>query len=57
MGLGFFGFSGPLAPNGGFFLGGGDMGRGGALLTPSELVLTFGVVTFVSLLAKIDQVC
>ena len=29
-------------------------GRDGAMLTPNELVLTLGVVTFVPLLAKID---
>jgi len=42
-----------LAQNGGFW--GQHMGMGGAMLTPNELVLTFGVVTSVPLLRKIDQ--
>ena len=33
----------------------GDTGTGGAMLTPSEVILTFGVVSSVPLLAKIDQ--
>jgi len=32
-----------------------NKGSGGAMLTLNKLVLTFGVVTFVPLLAKIDQ--
>ena len=31
------------------------MGRGEAILTPNELVLTFGVYTSVSNLVKIDE--
>jgi len=34
---------------------GQNRGTGGAMLTPNELILTFGVVTSVPLLAKIDQ--
>jgi len=42
-----------LVQNGGF--GGQNKGMGGAILTPNELVLTFGFVTSVPLLAINDQ--
>ena len=35
--------------------GGQNRGRGGAMLTPNELVLTWGFVISVPLLAKIDE--
>jgi len=34
---------------------GQNRGRGGAILTPNELVLPFGVLTSVPILVKIDQ--
>jgi len=34
---------------------GQNMGRNGAMLTPNELVRTFGAVTSVPLLVKIDH--
>ena len=34
---------------------GQNRGRGGSILTPNELVLPFGVLTSVPILAKIDQ--
>jgi len=43
-------------PNMAVFLGGGEnTGSSGALLTPTNSFLLFGVVTSVPLLAKIDQ--
>ena len=34
---------------------GQNRGRGGAILTPNELILPFGVLTTVPILVKIDQ--
>ena len=42
-----------LAQNGSF--GGQNWGRGGTILTPSELVHLLGIVTSLPLLAEIDQ--
>jgi len=33
----------------------GDRGKGGAILTPNELVFTLGVLTSVPMLVKIDH--
>jgi len=33
----------------------GVLGKGGAIVTPNELVCTFGVLTSVPILVKIDQ--
>jgi len=46
-------FQDRLAQNGSFW--GQNRGRGGALLTLNEFVLILGVVTYVPLLAKINQ--
>jgi len=46
------GFSGPLGLN---FFGKTNKGRGGAILTPNELVFPFGVLMSVPILVKIDQ--
>jgi len=49
-----FGLKTPIhIPKIGFW--GQNRGRGGAMLTPNEVVLTFGIVTSVPLLVKIDQ--
>jgi len=47
------GFSGLFGPKWQFW--GQNRGRGGALLTLNEFVLILGVVTYVPLLAKINQ--
>jgi len=47
------GFQELWVKNGGYK--GGNRGRGGAILTPNELVLILGVYTSVSNLVKIDE--
>ena len=47
------GFSRPLGLKWG--VEGQNRGRGGAMLTPVELIVTLGVLTSVPILVKIDQ--